>query len=56
MFNLQHACPPDNADYTAFMLKVILLLLVALTLVTSGCKSQSGSREFIPGKGWAPTK
>ncbi|MEK7676611.1 MAG: hypothetical protein AAB676_12345 [Verrucomicrobiota bacterium] len=56
MLNLQQACPPDNPDYTAFMLKVILLLLVALTLLTSGCQIQSGSREFIPGKGWAPTK
>ncbi len=32
---------------------VVLVLLVAL-LVATGCKTHSGSREFIPGKGWVP--
>ena len=34
---------------------LVLLAVVALSL-NSGCKSHSGSREFIPGKGWVPTK
>jgi len=32
---------------------VLILLLVAL-VVASGCKSHSGSREYIPSKGWVP--
>lgn len=39
------------------MVKVILTLIVALTLVAgfTGCQStSSGSREFIPGRGWVP--
>ncbi len=32
----------------------LLLLLVAVVLVSAGCRSPSGSREFIPGKGWVP--
>ena len=39
------------------MTKIVLLLavLVAVLAVGSGCKSSSGSREFIPAKGWVPT-
>ena len=49
------ACPGGNLDYFALMIKAMLVLLVAVTLVVamSGCKS-SGSREYIPGKGWVP--
>jgi hypothetical protein len=38
------------------MLKLALVLILAASLlsITSGCKSPSGSREFIPGKGWVP--
>jgi len=32
---------------------VLLLLAVAL-LVATGCAQHSGSRDFIPGKGWVP--
>jgi hypothetical protein len=32
----------------------VLLLLLAAMLVASGCRTHSGSREFIPGKGWVP--
>ncbi len=33
---------------------VLLLVLVSALVVASGCKTHSGSREFIPGKGWVP--
>jgi hypothetical protein len=33
----------------------LLLLAVALVLV-AGCASDPGSREFVPGQGWVPTK
>jgi len=34
---------------------LLLLALLAGTLALSvGCKSSSGSRDFIPGKGWVP--
>jgi hypothetical protein len=37
------------------MMKMVLLLFLAAVLVAgAGCKSSSGSREFIPGKGWVP--
>jgi hypothetical protein len=36
------------------MLRVLVIIVVALSLTfATGCKS-SGSREFIPGKGWVP--
>jgi hypothetical protein len=39
------------------MSKVCILLLLAGLLVSVGCKSKpSGSREYIPGKGWVPAK
>jgi len=35
------------------MSKIVLLILVLAALAgASGCKSPSGSREFIPGQGW----
>jgi hypothetical protein len=38
------------------MVKYVILLLVsgALIVGTVGCKTSSGSREYIPGKGWVP--
>jgi hypothetical protein len=38
------------------MSKLCLLLALAALLVAlgSGCKTHSGSREFIPGQGWVP--
>jgi hypothetical protein len=35
------------------MAKTILLFaLLALLAGASGCKNSSGSREYVPGKGW----
>jgi hypothetical protein len=37
------------------MSKLCLLLLLAGILVAAGCASPpSGSREYIPGRGWVP--
>lgn len=38
------------------MMKQIMMLaiLAVLLAATVGCKSSSGSREFIPGRGWVP--
>ena len=38
------------------MKRVLLLVLLAVVVVlgTTGCCNHSGSREFIPGKGWVP--
>jgi hypothetical protein len=38
------------------MTKLIVILMVAgfVLLGTVGCQSSSGSREYIPGKGWVP--
>ncbi len=33
---------------------LIVLAVLAATLVAAGCKSDPGSREYIPGKGWRP--
>jgi hypothetical protein len=32
----------------------VLILLLAALVVASGCKTHSGSREYVPGKGWVP--
>jgi len=32
----------------------LLLVLLATLLAVTGCKSSSGSRDFVPGKGWVP--
>jgi hypothetical protein len=50
---MHHACRPDKLDYSSGMKKLIaLILLVTVAAAFTGCKSSSGSREFIPGKGW----
>jgi predicted small secreted protein len=36
------------------MSKLCLLLLLVALLVSAGCSTSSGSREYIPGKGWVP--
>ena len=36
-------------------LLLLILLLAAVAFGASGCKTESGSKEFIPGKGWVPT-
>jgi hypothetical protein len=33
---------------------VLLLVIAGLMIGAAGCKSSSGSREYIPGKGWVP--
>lgn len=33
---------------------VTISLLLALWIAATGCKTKSGSREYIPGKGWVP--
>jgi len=35
-------------------LSLLLVLVLLAGAASSGCKS-SGSREFIPGRGWVPT-
>jgi Flp pilus assembly protein TadD len=32
----------------------LLLILAAMLIGVAGCATHSGSREFIPGKGWVP--
>jgi len=35
---------------------VVLILMATLAMAVSGCKSShSGSREYVPGKGWIYT-
>jgi hypothetical protein len=54
--NLRHACGPDNPVYDCFMKPLLLLALLAVALAATGCKTDGGSREFIPGKGWMPMR
>lgn len=51
---MRQACAPDKLDYAGRMVKVVLvaLALAALILGSTGCASHSGSREYVPGKGW----
>jgi hypothetical protein len=34
------------------MSKMMLLVVLLSVLAVSGCKTYSGSREYIPGEGW----
>jgi hypothetical protein len=36
------------------MSKICLILVLVALVAAAGCASHSGSREFIPGKGWVP--
>jgi hypothetical protein len=39
------------------MTRVFLIVsLLATLLLATACKSNKGSREFIPGRGWVPTR
>jgi len=38
------------------MKPLLLLALLAVALVATGCQTDGGSREFIPGKGWVPMR
>lgn len=38
------------------MKSFLLLGLLATGLFLTGCKTDAGSREFIPGKGWLPMR
>ncbi len=51
---MPQACRPDKLEYSEAMKKFgFWLTLVILGLALTGCQSQhSGSREYIPGKGW----
>ena len=54
---LQQACAGGNDVYTKPMFKMILIAVCALLLITAGCQStDTGHREFVPGKGWVPVK
>jgi hypothetical protein len=35
---------------------LITILLLALVLGGSGCKTETGNQQFVPGKGWVPSK
>lgn len=35
---------------------LLMLSLLATLLLATACKSNKGSREFIPGRGWVPTR
>ncbi len=38
------------------MTRLLMLALLALTLMATGCQTDKGSREFIPGQGWVPMR
>lgn len=54
---MPHACRRDKLVYSMGMKKilVLMLLLVTTAALVTGCKTHSGSREFVPGKGWIYT-
>lgn len=55
---MPHPCRRDKLEYSVPMKKLCALLLVALIgFALTGCqtKHHSGSREYIPGKGWLHT-
>jgi hypothetical protein len=36
------------------LMGALLLALAGMALTAGGCKTDSGSREYLPGKGWRP--
>jgi len=32
----------------------LLVTVLGMLVLTTGCRTRSGSREFVPGKGWVP--
>ena len=42
------------AALVSFACGTVTLALVALLVVAAGCSTSSGSRDYIPGKGWVP--
>ena len=53
---MQQACVYSNAVYSVNMFKA-LFIVAALVLFALGCAStDSGHREFVPGKGWIPVR
>lgn len=54
---LQQACAGGNDVYTKPMFKMIQIAVGACLLIAAGCQStDTGHREFVPGKGWVPVK
>ena len=53
-WNMRQTCPVRNLVYSGGMKKIIILVWLGLALAVSGCKSSSGSREYVPGQGWNP--
>ena len=50
---MHHTWLRDKLDYSYHMKNLCALILLAVVVFgINGCKSSSGSREFIPGKGW----
>jgi len=33
----------------------MLLLITLMLAAATGCQTQSGNREYVPGRGWVPT-
>ena len=54
---MHHTCRRDNLDYSSAMKKICALILLAavLVLAVAGCKTHSGSREYVPSQGWKYT-
>ena len=52
---MHQTCRADNRDYISAMRKIYLIaLLLAVLTIGAGCKTHSGSREYVPGNGWVP--
>jgi len=34
------------------MTKLFIAAILASLVLTTGCRTKSGSREYVPGKGW----
>lgn len=35
---------------------ILLLAVLFLALAATGCRTNKGAREYIPGRGWVPTR
>jgi len=53
--SLQQACTQGNPVYTGPM-KIALILAAALFLLAGCTTTETGHREYLPGKGWVDVK
>jgi len=54
--SLQHACAHGNPVYTSPMKATLIIAAAALFFAVGCTTTDTGHREYLPGKGWVDVK